>query len=84
MKDKKVLVLVSGGVDSTVCAALVTKALSKDKVYALHIDNGTFSRQFFSTKFSPPNFFPPNFFSPQILSLQKISAPHLQKKFFSL
>ncbi len=34
------LVLVSGGVDSTVSAALVTKALGKDKVFALHIDTG--------------------------------------------
>lgn len=38
--DKKVLVLVSGGVDSTVCAALLTKAIGTDKVKALHIDNG--------------------------------------------
>jgi GMP synthase (glutamine-hydrolysing) len=35
-----VLVLVSGGVDSTVAAALVTNALGGDRVYALHIDNG--------------------------------------------
>lgn len=38
--DKKVLCLVSGGVDSTVCSALLCKALGKDKVYAIHIDNG--------------------------------------------
>ncbi|KAK2180280.1 hypothetical protein NP493_448g02000 [Ridgeia piscesae] len=36
----KVLLLVSGGVDSTVCAALLSKALSPDQVIALHIDNG--------------------------------------------
>ncbi|VDN51280.1 unnamed protein product [Dracunculus medinensis] len=38
--DKKVLVLVSGGVDSTVCAALLHKAIGADKIVAIHIDNG--------------------------------------------
>lgn len=33
-------VLVSGGVDSTVCAALLRHALREDQVIALHIDNG--------------------------------------------
>ena len=32
--------LLSGGVDSTVCAALVTKALGQERVIAIHIDNG--------------------------------------------
>lgn len=32
--------LLSGGVDSTVCAALLHKALNKDQVIAIHIDNG--------------------------------------------
>lgn len=36
----KVLVLVSGGVDSTVCAALLTRALNPDQIHAVHIDNG--------------------------------------------
>lgn len=40
VKNQKVLMLVSGGVDSTVCAALLNKALSPDQVIALHIDNG--------------------------------------------
>eukprot|EP00126_Sphaerothecum_destruens_P010200 Sdes_comp20689_c1_seq1m16225 len=37
---KQVLVLVSGGVDSTVCAALLHRALGPDRVHAIHIDNG--------------------------------------------
>ncbi|ROT65794.1 GMP synthase [Penaeus vannamei] len=36
----KVLMLVSGGVDSTVCAALLHKALAEEQVIAVHIDNG--------------------------------------------
>lgn len=38
--DKPVIVLVSGGVDSTVTAALLAKALPADQVYAIHIDSG--------------------------------------------
>ncbi|CAD5214971.1 unnamed protein product [Bursaphelenchus xylophilus] len=38
--DKNVLVMVSGGVDSTVCAALLHKALGAERVVAIHIDNG--------------------------------------------
>ena len=38
--NKKVLLLVSGGVDSTVCSALVNKAIGAENVYAIHIDNG--------------------------------------------
>lgn len=41
---KKVAMLVSGGVDSTVCAALVTEALGPERVVAVHIDTG-FMRQ---------------------------------------
>jgi len=40
VRDKKVLVLVSGGVDSTVCAALLIKVIPSNRVFALHIDNG--------------------------------------------
>lgn len=36
----KVLVLVSGGVDSAVTAALLIKALPPENVYAIHIDHG--------------------------------------------
>lgn len=38
--NNKVLLLVSGGVDSTVCAALLHKALRPEQVIAVHIDNG--------------------------------------------
>lgn len=36
----KVLMLLSGGVDSSVCAALLHKALKEDQVIAVHVDNG--------------------------------------------
>lgn len=36
----KVLVLVSGGVDSTVCAALLRHALHPSQIIAVHVDNG--------------------------------------------
>ena len=36
----QVLMLISGGVDSTVCAALMHKALKEDQVIAVHINNG--------------------------------------------
>lgn len=38
--QSKVLVLLSGGVDSTVCAALLHRALDREQVMAVHIDNG--------------------------------------------
>lgn len=38
--SNKVLLLVSGGVDSTVCAALLHKALKPEQIIAIHIDNG--------------------------------------------
>lgn len=40
VKDEKILVLVSGGVDSAVSAALLVKALNPENVYAIHIDHG--------------------------------------------
>ena len=40
VKKKNVFLLVSGGVDSTVCFSLLTKALGDERVYGLHIDNG--------------------------------------------
>ncbi len=40
VKDNKVVVLVSGGVDSAVTAALLVKALNPDNVFAIHIDSG--------------------------------------------
>lgn len=47
--DKKVFLLISGGVDSTVAFALLEKALGKEKVYGVHVDNG-FMRLDESTK----------------------------------
>lgn len=44
VKDQTVFVLCSGGVDSSVCAALLTRALSPDQVKIVSIDNG-FLRQ---------------------------------------
>mmetsp|Transcript_2346 Transcript_2346/g.3371 ORF Transcript_2346/g.3371 Transcript_2346/m.3371 type:complete len:642 (-) Transcript_2346:363-2288(-) len=38
--DNNVLVLVSGGVDSAVCAALLKKAIGKERIYAIHVDHG--------------------------------------------
>ena len=38
--DKKVFLMVSGGVDSTVAYALLTKALGTDRVYGLFVDTG--------------------------------------------
>lgn len=36
----KVIVLVSGGVDSAVTAALLVKALDPEQIYAIHVDSG--------------------------------------------
>jgi len=38
--NRTVLMLLSGGVDSTVCAALLRKSLKSDQIRAIHIDNG--------------------------------------------
>lgn len=38
--DKTVIVLMSGGVDSTVCFALISKAINSDQVIGIHIDTG--------------------------------------------
>ncbi len=39
-EGKKVFLLVSGGVDSSVCFALLTKALGKDRVFGCMVDHG--------------------------------------------
>lgn len=38
--DESVFLLVSGGVDSTVAASLIGRALGPDRLHLLHIDNG--------------------------------------------
>nr|CDS22796.1 GMP synthase glutamine hydrolyzing [Echinococcus granulosus] len=38
--ERKVLFLLSGGVDSTVCAAIAQKALKPEQICAVHINNG--------------------------------------------
>ena len=38
--DRHVFLLASGGVDSTVCAVLLGKALGPERVYLLHVDTG--------------------------------------------
>ncbi|MDG5814395.1 glutamine-hydrolyzing GMP synthase [Chitinispirillales bacterium ANBcel5] len=43
--DKKVFLLVSGGVDSTVAFTLLNKILGPQKVLGLHIDNGLMRHQ---------------------------------------
>ena len=40
VQNRNVFLLVSGGVDSTVCFALLEKALGKERVYGLHVDSG--------------------------------------------
>jgi len=40
VEDKPILLYLSGGVDSTVCAALLYHALDKKKIYGVHIDTG--------------------------------------------
>ena len=40
VKDKNVICLVSGGVDSAVTCALLLKSLKPEQVYAIHIDSG--------------------------------------------
>ena len=38
--DRDVFLLASGGVDSTVCAWMLTRALGPERLHLLHIDNG--------------------------------------------
>ncbi len=45
VRKKKVFMLTSGGVDSTVCLALLAKALEKKMAYAVHLDTGFMRKQ---------------------------------------
>jgi len=47
--NKKVLLLASGGVDSTVVLAMLSRALPKEQIFALHVDTG-FMRKNETTK----------------------------------
>lgn len=42
---RPVFLLASGGVDSTVCAVLLAKALGPERVHLLHIDNGLMRKE---------------------------------------
>ncbi|XP_046801939.1 GMP synthase [glutamine-hydrolyzing]-like [Lucilia cuprina] len=40
VEDKKVVLLISGGLDSCVCAVLLREVLGAEQILAVHIDNG--------------------------------------------
>lgn len=44
-KNHSVLLLASGGVDSTVCAWLLSRAIGPDELHLLHIDNGLMRKE---------------------------------------
>lgn len=43
--DLSFQLLASGGVDSTVCALLLNKALPASQIITVHIDNGEYEKQ---------------------------------------
>lgn len=72
-KNKKVFLLASGGVDSTVCLGLIARALGKEKVFALHIDTG-FLREKESSKIKKEI---------ESLGLGEINIADYSREFFS-
>lgn len=43
--NKTILIMISGGVDSTVCAALIRKVVPPEKIIAVHVDTGFMREQ---------------------------------------
>lgn len=86
-KNKSVFLLVSGGVDSTVCALLLIKALGKDRVKLLHIDNGLLRKnesmeviKYFESLGMKENFFFRDASKDFLNSLKDIIEPEAKRK----
>lgn len=85
-RDKKVLLFLSGGVDSTVAFALLNKALGQDRVLGLHIDNGfmrkdeskTIEQRYKKAGFT--NFIVEDASSSFLKAIDKLIDPQLKRK----
>ncbi|EKD63439.1 MAG: hypothetical protein ACD_51C00279G0002 [uncultured bacterium] len=71
--SKKVFMLVSGGVDSTVAYALLAKALGEDRVYAMYVDTG-FMRKNETAQIKK---------SLEKIGIKNLHIEHAEKEFFS-